>query len=157
MGFPITVERWQCVPMAFSLVTGISMHELMGRLGHDGSEVVDPWMDEPLRRRGFACQEMLSILPEYGWAGTRLDLGCRINSYKKVETQYYYDLNYKTSGVLFLSRRMHAVAWINGECRDHTGVLKLDPEITCYVPLFKLAEITRCQNQIKFEITEKIS
>lgn len=151
------IERWQCVPMAFSLVTGVSMNEFMGRLGHDGSEIVDLSMPDPMCRRGFACQEMLSILPEYGWAGTRLDLGCRINSYDKVETQYYYELNYQTSGVVFMSRRMHALAWINGQFRDYSGVVDVDPEITCYVPLFRLTEITSCQNQINFKIAEKIS
>lgn len=144
-------EKWQCVPVAFSIVTDISANELMGRLGHDGSEIVDPSMTDPLCRRGFTCQEMLSILPEYGWVGTRLDLGCKINSYNKVETVYRYELNYTQNGVVFMSRRMHALAWIDGQFRDHNGVVEIDPEIICYVPLFPIAKSVRCQNQINFE------
>jgi len=149
------MDKWQCVPMAFGLVTGIDYKLFMQRLGHDGSQIVDRSMREPLCRRGFTCQEMLSILPEFGWAGTRLDVGCRINSYDRVETQYYYDLNRTQNGVLFLSSRMHAVAWMNGRYYDHTGVITIDPEIICYVPLFPIGPGVCCQNQIKFEIAIK--
>lgn len=148
-------ERWQCVPFAFSLVTGISMESLLQRLGHDGSKIIDEQMPEPFRRRGFACQEILSILPEFGWVGTFLAIQARIDGYATVSTHYTYKLNYAQSGVMYLSARMHAVAWINGQMLDMNGVCQFDSGIIAYVPLFKIEKSTSCQNQIIFETRPK--
>lgn len=43
------------------MVLGISLNEMITRIGHDGSEIVFPHLLEPQRRRCFHIQEMIAV------------------------------------------------------------------------------------------------
>jgi hypothetical protein len=47
---------------------------LFFEIGHDGSEIVRPELDDPQRRRGFHPQEMFEVARSLGFAVTQIDL-----------------------------------------------------------------------------------
>lgn len=51
-------NRWSCLPTAFCMVSGIRYEYLMDLIGHDGSEIIFPDLDEPVRRRSFHIEEI---------------------------------------------------------------------------------------------------
>jgi hypothetical protein len=54
-------NRWSCLPTAFAMALYTSVHEVIAKAGHDGSEIAWPQFPEPLCRRGFHIQEMIFI------------------------------------------------------------------------------------------------
>lgn len=52
-------NRWSCVPTAFAMTANLTAEEFIFRLGHDGSEILWPSLEEPLKRKGFSINECL--------------------------------------------------------------------------------------------------
>lgn len=59
-------NRWSCFPTAVAIVLGIEVDEIFKQLGHNGSEVCWPELDEPFCRRSFHQQEMVNVCFENG-------------------------------------------------------------------------------------------
>lgn len=67
-------NAWSCLPTAFSIVLGISFEEILGKVGHDGSEITHAGLGEPRNRRGFHMQEMVKMCLQMGMSVTPVDL-----------------------------------------------------------------------------------
>ena len=73
------INKWTCLPAAvathlFSMCDD-PLQEMFDRLGHDGSEVVRQFDQDPQRRRGFHPQEMFELaMQESQLATTQIDL-----------------------------------------------------------------------------------
>lgn len=54
-------NAWSCLPTAFAMAMGVNINTFIAELGHDGSEIVPAWRDnpEPYNRKGFHIQEMI--------------------------------------------------------------------------------------------------
>lgn len=54
-------NRWTCLPTSFAMVLGVSLEKIISLVGHDGSEVIFPELNEPFKRRSFHIQEMVDV------------------------------------------------------------------------------------------------
>jgi len=61
-------NRWTCLPCSFAAVLGLTLEELLRRVGHDGSAIWWPEFPEPWQRRGFHVQEMIDVAYDLGKA-----------------------------------------------------------------------------------------
>lgn len=68
-----TPNGWSCLAASFATVLGLSLEQLLERLGHDGSEIVFPSLDDPERRRAFHPQEMVDVAESLGVAITPIE------------------------------------------------------------------------------------
>ena len=66
-------NRWSCLPTAFAIALGVSVREVIERIGHDGSEVAFPGLPEPERRRGFHIQECIDVAIALGVSVTPIE------------------------------------------------------------------------------------
>lgn len=58
--------------MAMALDTSVT--EFYRIAGHTGGEIVFPWLEEPLRRRGFHIQEAVYVAMQLGYSMTPIEL-----------------------------------------------------------------------------------
>lgn len=63
-------NRWSCLPTAFGILTGVNVKFIIKWLGHDGSEIVRPELEDPFNRRSFHIQEMADWALDRGLALT---------------------------------------------------------------------------------------
>jgi len=68
-----TPNRWSCLPTAFAIALGVSVREVIERIGHDGSAVAFPGLPEPERRRGFHVQECIDVALALGVSVTPIE------------------------------------------------------------------------------------
>lgn len=59
---------WSCVPTCFAMLLDIPVETIIEEVGHDGSEIIFPDLEEPYCRRGFTQQEMLDVCWKHGYA-----------------------------------------------------------------------------------------
>jgi hypothetical protein len=56
------------------MAMGMSLESLLEQVGHDGSEIVFPWLPEPKCRRGFHIQEMIHVATRQGLSVTPYEI-----------------------------------------------------------------------------------
>lgn len=124
-------NRWSCLPTAFAMAVGIPVSDFLIKLGHDGSELKNPDMPEPLCRAGFHIQECLYVALDLGIKFTPFEMVTRqgiseTRSWVKPWTDKVHRLMADHRGVLLGRGRknMHAVAW--------DGERVYDPSIGIY-------------------------
>ena len=61
----IQPNRWSCLPCSTAMACGVSVEKIYEIIGHDGSEIIHPILDEPFCRRAFHIQECI-------WAAWKL-------------------------------------------------------------------------------------
>lgn len=52
---------WSCLPTSFGMVMGMTPGEMFEAIGHDGSDIVWPELDDPACRRGFHVMECVRV------------------------------------------------------------------------------------------------
>jgi hypothetical protein len=52
---------WSCLPTSFGMILGLTPKEMFEAIGHDGSEIVWPQVDDPSCRRAFHIQECIIV------------------------------------------------------------------------------------------------
>jgi hypothetical protein len=52
----------------------VPVHKLIKEIGHDGSEIIFPELEEPMRRRGFHSQELINAAWKQGFTCTPIEL-----------------------------------------------------------------------------------
>ncbi len=67
-------NEWSCLPAAFASALSVRLEAVLGCIGHDGSEITHPDLDEPLCRRGFHPQEMIKMCLLGKMGVTRVEL-----------------------------------------------------------------------------------
>lgn len=126
-------NKWSCLPAAFSTCTGIPFSTLLEKIGHDGSEVVFPDLEEPDCRRGFVGQELTLAL---------LDFGFVFGSFESqpigyLDETHHYALQAAESlpaimsdsigvigCVIKTTGKLHSVAWDGTQCYDPIGFIR---------------------------------
>ena len=67
-------NKWSCAVTAFAMALHVPVQELIQEIGHDGSEIVFPELEEPMRRRGFHSQELIYAAWKRGFTVTPIEL-----------------------------------------------------------------------------------
>jgi hypothetical protein len=129
-------NRWSCLPTAFAIAIGWKVDEFILHIGHDGSQVVWPGLNEPSRRRGFHVQECIDVLSRAGYAVTPFEMfpcitpAFTVPAYTIVyggspeaAMRRFRDLVHRTNGVITGHGNVtgHAVAYQRGTVFDPNG------------------------------------
>lgn len=60
------MNQWSCLPKAVASLSNLTLEQLIGYIGHDGSEILYPEREEPLNRRAFSLGEIVSAATRLG-------------------------------------------------------------------------------------------
>lgn len=134
-------NKWSCLPCSFAMVLGISLSEMLGRIGHTGDEIVFPHLPEPLRRRTFHIQECAAVALSLGYGTTEYQFGPVLTP----DGKSFYDvpplidpvvLMSVSKGVLLGRGRQHghAVAWDGKHVHDPHGMVYDIENQTMFTP-----------------------
>ncbi len=63
-------NQWSCSITALAMTLRVPVADLVSQLGHDGSEIIFPNLDEPMCRRGFHSQELIHLAWLWNFAVT---------------------------------------------------------------------------------------
>jgi len=63
-----------CMPCAWAMALDMSVENLLGELGHDGSKIIFPHLPEPMCRRAFHIQEFVHVALRHGKAVTPVEM-----------------------------------------------------------------------------------
>ena len=67
-------NRWTCVPTSFAMAADVSLEKILEIIGHDGSAIVHPDLNEPWRRRAFHIQECIWAVRKLGFSVTPFEI-----------------------------------------------------------------------------------
>ena len=67
-------NQWSCAITSLAMVLRVPVQELIDRLGHDGSQIVFPDLEEPMCRRGFHSQELMDLALQWGFIVSPVEL-----------------------------------------------------------------------------------
>lgn len=70
----IKPNQWSCLATSMAMALEITTQDFYKVAGHDGSEVVFPWLVDPLCRKGFHIQEAVHVARQLGFACTPMEL-----------------------------------------------------------------------------------
>lgn len=114
------------------MVLDTPVSEVIRRVGHDGSQIVWPVLDDPYKRRGFHPQEMIDLAYRLGKRvitieaipvsiGSENQEGFEIPMDNEARWMTYLSMEY---GVLAgnFGGRQHAVAWDKHKIIDNDGL-----------------------------------
>jgi hypothetical protein len=120
-------DEWSCLPTAFAMTLGILPKEIYEFIGHDGSEVIWPELDEPYCRRSFSIEEMLDyciatvyypvqLSPNPAYCPEQTDR--LFQPFLEPEARFAHYLEVKPAVLLGIGKdsgHPHAVAWCHKE------------------------------------------
>lgn len=152
---------WSCVPAAFATATNIPFETLLEKIGHDGSEIIFPDLEEPLRRRAFHIQELVRALFDLGWIVSTYEFEFQafideqhihniIYSDKENEAfikKLFHDSFGVIGAIVKSTGKYHAVAWDGKQCYDPIGFI---------YPLSKYDPLVFLRVEKKIVLTEKL-
>ena len=125
---------WSCSIAAAAMILDINIQTLIGIIGHDGSEIVFPKLQEPGNRRGFHIQEIIDCAIELGYFVTPIE----ILPYSTPDGKNEFPINFsegnshrllkyvsKTKGILtgLGNKWYHAMAWDGKNIYDPNGYI----------------------------------
>lgn len=114
---------WSCLPCCFAMATDTTLKDITDFLGHDGSEVWFPEIQEPYCRRGFHTSEMFDYCLHIDYSAMMMPVLVRL---KRQGADYHHDL-YEDNGVRFANlikhpciilEPSHAVYWDGNKVYD---------------------------------------
>lgn len=124
-------NRWTCLITAYAMVFDETIERLIELVGHDGSQVIWPNQDEPMRRAGHSHHEMQYVARRLGYylADYKPCFGYSPPGEIKLMTREFseewVEVLAAHKGVLSGSyhgrTNFHAVAWSEGLIYDPTG------------------------------------
>ena len=122
-------NTWSCMPAAFATVTGVPFETLIESIGHDGSAILFPDLDDPLCRRGFLGQELVRASLRFGFLFGTFE--ANIIGYLdddhcyEIDEENLLDIMIDYIGVIgpTVNNRLHSVAWDGSQCYDPTGFI----------------------------------
>ncbi len=122
-------NEWSCLPTAFAIVLNIPVEEIIKDIGHGGSDIVFPDLEEPYCRRSFHIQELIDICLRRNIGVTAIEhepvseaKGLLYKPPMYSRRMDYYLINH--IGVLTglsASGNSHAVAWSGEKIFDPNG------------------------------------
>ena len=128
-------NHWSCLATAFAIVLDVDVEKIFNFIGHDGSEVIWPHLEEPMKRRAFHPRELINYCFVSGFAAIHFDLEAasaagynneEITIYElpPMDERYLDSLMINNHGVLIgrtIANRPHAVAWTQDTIYDPNG------------------------------------
>jgi hypothetical protein len=129
--------RWDCLPTAFAMCLDILPIDIYKIVGHDGSEILWPDLDEPYRRRSFHIDEMVDVCitmayspvlierePVYAPLGVSDERLFKPYTVSDAKSRWMKYLKYHDAVLLGHTKngKPHAVAWC------HSDRMIYDPE-----------------------------
>lgn len=124
---------WSCLPTAFGMVLGLTPKEMFEAIGHDGSEIIWPGLDDPDCRRAFHPQECINVCLQQCRFPVQIDveassvpMGHDVTPYtiKEIDKERLLSIMETVSGVIIgidHRNKAHAVAWNREQILDPTG------------------------------------
>ena len=70
----IKPNRWSCSVTALAMTLETPVQQIIDEIGHDGSQIIYPDLPEPMCRRGFHPQELITIAWQHGCCVTPFEL-----------------------------------------------------------------------------------
>lgn len=67
MQYQRSPNRWSCLATAFAMACRTNVNVFMSLVGHDGSDIMFPDLDDPLCRRSFHIQECIWAAMDCGF------------------------------------------------------------------------------------------
>jgi hypothetical protein len=125
-------ERWMCAATAFAMVLDIPVLDFIAMVGHDGSEIIFPKLDEPRNRRGHNIYDFIDFGLNYGITVTPvplrpvIDSGCghvyEMRS-REANWKHFIDQIQRSRGVIECSGLTtgHMVGYDHGTIFDPDG------------------------------------
>ncbi len=111
-------NRWSCSLAAWCMAAGIPLDLARLDIGHDGSEVLNPYMPEPQGRRGFHTQELVELVLKYGDCPVLWELFPSIESGNQIKVLYGSSIEMDGRWKAF----QHLISTTHGVIEGHTGV-----------------------------------
>lgn len=81
MDIQVTPNRWSCLPVSLAMLVGRHHASIFKTIGHDGSEIRFPNLEEPFNRRGFELFEIIDAALQLGFAAIPLEVSPRLISF----------------------------------------------------------------------------
>ena len=127
-------NRWSCSIAAAAMVTGLTIHDFIKYIGHDGSDIVFPDLPSPLCRKGFTTAEIIDAAMSLGWSVTNIECypvatpdGVHtrdVYSENKIKSRmehYFKHYSGVAIGERLDGRYWHCVAWDKDRWFDPSG------------------------------------
>lgn len=126
---------WSCLPTAFAIALDTPVRQLFAEIGHDGSELVFPQLEEPYSRRAFSPQELIDPCLRRGYCPLLVEAVPIYGDFEKGQLmevsfpELYGDrlarYMLRFIGVLTGEKdnNPHAVAWDRTSCYDPNGLI----------------------------------
>lgn len=153
---------WSCLPTSFAMVLGVPISRVISIIGHDGSEIVYPDLDDPRCRKGFHFQECIEAA---------YVLGSNFGFFEAtpllvLDDTHYQELNCVPTLEMLLQRHVgvlgvttkkgygHAVAWDGQDVYDPTLGARFPIsryEIVLFSPLYESRVKTLPKNNFPLE------
>ena len=70
----IKPQRWMCAVTSLAMALDMSVESVIDEIGHDGSDIIFPLLNEPKCRRGYHSQELIKQAWQHGFAMTPIEL-----------------------------------------------------------------------------------
>lgn len=123
---------WSCLATAFAIVMDVDVEKIFNFIGHDGSEVIWPQLEDPRKRRSFHPRELIIYCLARNYAAIHLDLEAAsaadeesiIYELPPINKEHLEHLLINNRGVLIgttIANRPHAVAWEQTTIYDPNG------------------------------------
>ena len=129
------MNNWSCLPLSICKILGINLERITKYLGHDGSEIIRPYLSDPHNRRGFHIQEMVEYcLVNHGIKIIVLEVKPQFSCGYEVKTRALEFLDENEAVICgIVAGKNHAVAWDGKRILDPNGTMyfldKIDPEL----------------------------
>jgi hypothetical protein len=151
-------NKWSCFPTALAICLGVKVDDVILAIGHDGSAVIWPELEDPACRQGFHDQEILLAAEACGMSLVRYDkhptsyVQMDMPPHKLDYSARFEEVVMTYDGILVgktMEGKDHAVAWDRHMCLDPMGhryaINYFEPE-----HFFRLVEIARSIQAVKY-------
>lgn len=130
MKLRIQSNAWSCLSTSAAMVLDVNQYDVEAAIGHDGSEIIFPDLDEPFCRRGHHVQEITDLfMAQFHWPVwvervivTADPCG---NDVRWEDDERFFAYVERFKGILFGNgpdtMNGHAVAWDGSVCYDPRG------------------------------------
>jgi hypothetical protein len=136
---------WSCLPTAFAMTSGVSMKEILEVIGHDGSEICWPDLEEPFCRRGFCVQEIVVAGLILGFSVMNIVPTLKRSNYHQIKRaakescKHFQMIFEQYDGIII--KQGHALAKVNGiiiDPFDKTKIKDFDQkDLICFLVVLK--------------------
>ena len=126
---------WSCLPTAFASIVEEPVEDVFDYIGHNGSQILWPDLEEPMCRRSFHIQEMYAyclsknyavttFTPKFGTSVLNADPFIECNKWMDDLLSHYFGVMTGTSS----QGNLHALAWDGTRFMDPQEGLMKDQE-----------------------------